>query len=266
VTLTTQNTQSAFRAVQQKYVEADAFALVVDYEKKGFHPEDVKDWLKPEDLAVRMKLLDALEKYATQLADISGDTPPLAVDAAAKELGVSLTTLAQTEPLRRMAKNAPMEAVNTAFDALAHFLIEEKRNKDLPRLVAEMQKPVDTVADLLVKDLGTRESGGLRDELWKTYDRMLITQNTYIHQHRAQFTPGDLASQIERLPALVREQREADQTLEQTQRALRQLVTTHAELEKAVREKRDLHSEVYALVREGERIKDFYTSLATAKR
>src|SRR5208337_2428032 len=68
VNLTATNTESAFQTVEQKYAEVQAMSLVVDYGRKPFRPDDIHDWLAPEDLEVRMKLFEALKQYATQLA------------------------------------------------------------------------------------------------------------------------------------------------------------------------------------------------------
>ena len=74
-----------------------------------------------------------------------------------------------------------------------------------------------------------------------------------------------LVLEIEKLPALVREQRQADQMLAQTAVTLQQLVKANDEVLRAATTKQNLHADIGDLVNEAERIKDFYTSLGSKK-
>src|SRR2546425_3012101 len=73
MTLATENTKSAFDAVEQQYENVEAERIVVNYDKQGFNPNMVKRFLDPEDLELRLALLDALQRYASTLSDVSGD-------------------------------------------------------------------------------------------------------------------------------------------------------------------------------------------------
>src|SRR5437867_8981365 len=68
VTLATENTKSAFDAVEQQYENVEAERIVVNYDKQGFNPNMVKRFLGPEDLELRLALLDALQRYASTLS------------------------------------------------------------------------------------------------------------------------------------------------------------------------------------------------------
>jgi hypothetical protein len=56
VSLATENSKFAFNAV-----ETEADRIVVNYDTKGFRPDMVKRFLEPEDLNIRLTLLDALQ-------------------------------------------------------------------------------------------------------------------------------------------------------------------------------------------------------------
>ena len=47
VTLATENTKSAFDAVEQQYESVQAERIVVSYDKQGFNPNMVKQFLAP---------------------------------------------------------------------------------------------------------------------------------------------------------------------------------------------------------------------------
>lgn len=272
VDLSAANTESAFQTVEQKHAEVQAMRLVIHYDKRGFNPADVKDWLAPEDLAARMKLFEALKQYSAELAAVSGTGQVQQMDSSAKDLGASLTKLAGSDVLKNISSGTSMapNVAATAVDGLGRWLIEKKRNKELPELIRQMQGPIKTISDLLSEDIGNRQAGtsrgsGLRQQLWMEYTELITDQDEFIRQNEGQFSPEQKLAQIQRLPALVREQRQADQMLAQTQLTLQQLVKANDELLKAVTTKRDLRTQIEDLVAEGERIKDFYSSLSANK-
>ena len=90
VTLATENTKSAFDAVEQQYENVEAERVVVNYDKQGFNPNMVKRFLGPEDLELRLALLDALQRYASTLSDVSGDKQLDQFDDKTRALGSSL--------------------------------------------------------------------------------------------------------------------------------------------------------------------------------
>jgi hypothetical protein len=73
VSTMTSNTKAAFAVVEQKYEEAQAFTLAVNYRPgERFDPASIRVLLPEEDLDARMKLLAGLEGYGSQLEAIAG--------------------------------------------------------------------------------------------------------------------------------------------------------------------------------------------------
>ena len=269
LTSTTTNVQTAFETVEQKYEEAQALELAVNYDTAGFDPDKVNPWLQPEDMEARTKLLKALQQYASQLESIAGKDSMDEADTTTKALGASLTEISKSEPVKKMAGEASMasNAATSAIDNIARWLMESKRSKELPNLIQQMQEPIETICTLLRKDIGERTKGshgsGLRDQLWLDYSQLIMEQDSFIQHNKDKLTPIEKRTEIERLPALVRERKESDETLAQTSDCLKQVVKANAELLKAVQTKQDLRSEINDLFQEASRINDFAHSLNT---
>ncbi len=269
VTLATENTKSAFDAVEQQYENVQAQRIVVNYDKQGFNPKMVAHFLDPGDLQVRIDLLDALQKYASTLSDVSGDKQLEQFDDKTRAFGTSLQNLTGTDAFKKLVSSsaASPNIAATAVNALGRWFIERKRQQHLPELIAEMQEPVRTTAELLEADIGTppdetgRGGHGLRDQLWNEYTQAMVQQVAFIEQNKDRMDPIAKAAAIEELPQLVKRRSLADQALKQTQATLSKLVDTHAALLRAVKSKGDIQAECSALISEGQRIKNFYESL-----
>ncbi len=274
VTETTMNTKAAFEVVEQKYEEAQAFTLVVNYKPgQRFDPASVKFLLSEEDLEARMKLLAGLQQYGTQLEAVAGGAAAGKVDQSSKQLGASLKSLAPSVAIKKMATNAiytgGANAAAAAIDALGNWLIQEKLRKNLPGLIASMQEPIAAISDLFKADIGSvnadGEGHGLRFALWMTYTQLIQKQQEFLTANFKELTPEHRTAEIEKLPAMVRARRLADQTLAQTEAGLDLLVKANAQLLDAVKTKTTMHTQIDALQAEGSRIGEFYRSLNAAK-
>lgn len=269
VTLATENTKSAFDAVEQQYEDVQAQRIVVNYDKQGFNPRMVQLFLEPKDLEVRLALLDALQQYASTLSDVSGDKQLDQFDDKTRAFGSSLQALTGTAAFQKLASSSAMDVniATTAVNAMGRWFIERKRQQRLPQLIGEMQEPVRRTAELLQADIGSvpdeRGNGGrgLRDQLWNEYTQAMVQQVAFIDENKDRLDPASKADAIKRLPQLVRQRSLADQTLKQTQQTLSKLVDAHTALLQAVNSKTDVEAEFSALISEGQRIKSFYDSL-----
>ena len=269
VSLTAGNVQAAFDAVEGEYANAEADRLVVNYDKAGFNPSEVKSFLPPEDLQIRMALLKGLSEYANSLAEISSDKKLTEFDNAAKQFGNSLQALSGSAASKLLPKSsdADRNIATAAIDALGRWFIERKRQKELPKLVAQMQGPIEKICDLLSADIGNapdpsgKGGSGLRDQLWREYDQRMMDKSAFIDHNKGSMDAMTRAAEIRKLPALVRQQLLADKTLAQTQSGLKKIAATHAQLTKALTDKASFTAQASELVSEGQRIKEFYVSL-----
>ena len=269
VTLATENTKSAFDAVEQTYENVQAERIVVNYDTQGFNPKMVNRFLDPADLEVRLTLLDALQRYASTLADVSGDEKLDVFDDKTRALGSSLQSLTGKAAFQKLVSSSAQDAnvAATAVNALGRWFIERKRQQHLPQLIEEMQDPVKSTAELLEGDIGSapNEQGqgghGLRDQLWNEYTQALLQQVAFIDHNKDHLDPASKAAEVRKLPVLIRQRSLADQTLKQTQATLSELVDAHGALLRATKAKTDVQAEFSALISEAQRIKSFYDSL-----
>jgi hypothetical protein len=269
VALATENTKSAFDAVEEQYESVQAQRIVINYDRQGFNPKMVKHFLDPEDLQIRLDLLDALQRYASSLSDLSGDKQLEQFDDTTRAFGTSLQNLTATDAFKRLVSSwaGNVNVATTAVNAIGRWFIDRKRQQRLPDLISEMQQPVKTTAELLEADIGSapdengRGGHGLRDQLWNEYTEAMIQQVAFIDQNKDRMDPATKTEAIERLPQLLKRRSLADQTLKETQATLSKLVDTHAALLRAVKSKGDIQADCSALISEGERIKRFYDSL-----
>jgi hypothetical protein len=269
VTLATENTKSAFNAVEQQYENVQAERIVANYEKQGFNPNMVQQFLGPEDLEVRLSLLEALQQYAFTLAEVSGDKQLDQFDDKTRALGSSLQALTGQPAFQRLVSSSALNVnvATAAVNAMGRWFIERKRQRRLPQLIDEMQEPVRTTAELLEADIGNAPDArghggnGLRDQLWNEYTEALIQKVAFLDHNKDRMDPGSKAEIIRSLPQLVRQRSLADQTLKQTKVTLSTLVDAHAALLRAIRSKTDIQASLSALIAEGQRIKGFYDSL-----
>ena len=269
VVLATENSKSAFTVVEQRYEDVQAAKIVVNYEKNGFNPNTVTRFLEPEELETRLTLLDALQRYASTLAEVSSDQKLDEFDDKTRALGTAVQALTTTTAFQKLANSSGTNTniAVTAVTALGHWFIERKRQQHLPELIEQMQGPVRTTAELLRADIGSPPDSqghgghGLRDQLWNEYTQALVQQIAFIDQNKEHMDPISRAAEIRKLPALVRQRSVADQTLRQTQSTLNELVDAHAELLVAAKSKASLHSAFDGLIVEAQRLKGFYDSL-----
>jgi hypothetical protein len=249
--------------------------LVVNYDREGFHPDQIKKFLTDEDMGPRQELLKGLQIYAQSLAELSGGKPISTLDEQAKALGSQLQALSQESvwtQAKWKASEAEVQGATTAVAALGQWLIEEKRGRELPKIVRDMNGPIQQISALLISDIGQKpsENGsgghGLRNQLWVQYDDLLEHQDRYIRETPT-LAPAEKRALIEQLPKLVARQRDSDRALAVTQDALKQFVVTHEAIlaSKSGKDDGAFRAQIAALISEGMRLKDFYDSLSNGK-
>ena len=269
--MTANSVTAAFDTVEQSYYQTQIQTLIVNYDKNGFNPKSIKPFLTSDDLEVRAKILGGLQEYAQKLSDVVSDQHLTEFDTQTKAFGQALVDLKGNPVLKNIAAGVPDTGLNiltTAVDSLGRWFIDYKRQKNLPTIIGDMQKPVDGICTLFIADIGSRpdDSGrgghGLRDQLWRQYDSLLQLQDEFIQKSKDKFDPKTKAEEIAKLPLLVAEQKKADNTLKATQDALQKLSETHKALTKAFEKNNpsleELISQLYA---EGQRVKTFYEGL-----
>lgn len=275
--LTTQNIANAFDIVERNYYEVQVLRCVVHYdEKQGFQPGSIKPFFAPEELEARLRVLKGLQQYSEKLALIMSDKQLSAFDKQTKNFGNSLETIKKDFVKNNLlSKNNTLvddnqiQIFTTAINTLGRWFIEYKRQKGIKEIVQGMQGTICDICDLLIKDIGTSpveseaNATGLRAQLWNQYKLSMSLQNKFILDNSASLDTVSKRSEIRRLASLVSEQRQADATLKATKDAISKLKETHGKLNEVFsRETIEIDNLITQLISEGERVKNFYNSLA----
>jgi hypothetical protein len=283
--LTSTNVQAAFTTVNQTYNSAQRIHYAVTYVGTEDPSKIPSGWLPPETLNVRLQVLQGLKQYASDLSSLTGSNDVDSLNKASTAVGKSLTDLTKTEPFKQFAADLPTDISNeagTAVDALGNWLIELKLKNSLPALIEKVDPTIQSICVLLVEDIGAVNNDpahpskgyGLRQVLWNQYNDIIRSQNQYILKNQCKegkrepencFTPQERLSEIEKLPALVEQRNETDETLQQVQATVKQLARAHTELLKAAQTKQTLTADLGDLVAESERLNTYYGSLSKSK-
>lgn len=266
----TQQVSNAFDTVERSYYDAQVSTLVLNYDTHGFHPEVIKPFLTGEDLKVRQTLLQSLQVYAQTLADVAGNKPIETLEDQARSFGDSLNGFAKNDTLKKFAPTISDDEINiatTAVATLGRWLIDRKRSKELPKIIADMSAPITQIANLLIEDIGMAPDSeghggrGLRNQLWIQYDKLLENQDGFILHNKNNMSVAERKQEIEKLPKLVIEQRDADRTLAATQDALRRMAAAHAAILVGDKSGASFQTRIAELIEEGKQVQSFYSSL-----
>jgi hypothetical protein len=283
--LTSSNVQSALQTVETNYADANSFSYAVTYDG-NWDPHNIPTtWLTSESMNIRLQILQGLKQYASELSSLTGSNDVDSLNKASTAVGQSLKGLTGTAAFQKlsMAKSLPAnfsEISSTSVNALSNWLIELKLKKNLPAEIEKMEPTVQSVCALLVADIGDLDAEnrnpfdgtGIRQVVWITYNKRITAENQYILHNQCTdkkttdcLSGNDRFAEIEKLPALVQQQRAADLTLQQVQTTVKQLAAAHTELVKAAQSKQDLKAELEDLVGEAERLNTYYQSLSSSK-
>jgi hypothetical protein len=262
------NSSSAYDTVEHATYDAQVSSLVLDFDSSGFDRKKIKPFLPESDLNARKALLSGLQEYADQLASVAGSGAFDPLDQQTVALAGRLDSLSENAEIKKLAPSASesqAKGLATAVNALGKVLIEKKRRRELPSILTKMQPVIEQICGLLDADIGQRPASGvpghgLRSQLWNEYDNIIGNQTDYISDNKARLSPAEKASEIAKLPRLVRQQADADAALAKTQIALRDLVRAHRALLEA-HDTGTFKDRISELVSDGQEIARCYNSL-----
>jgi len=253
---------NAYQVVEDRYYQAQVSALVISFDETGFDRTAIKPFMAPKDMQARTDILNGLQGYAELLAEVSGDQPMRDVDTQSKALSSSLKALS-ADDLNSWAPPGDIDLAVKALNVLAKVLMEHKRSRELPEILGQMREPIQTICELLQKDIGDPKNSGLRNQLSNSYADIIRKQQQYIRLNSKSMSPADKRAEIEKLPALVSAGAKADHILATTQRELGDLSKAHTMLADTAREKNSpaFNVRLQELVEDGRQLKVISSSL-----
>ena len=266
-TATIAQTNNAYQLVNQTFFDEQMAVLVANYDKTGFDPASFQPFIHPDDLAVRTKVLNGIEQYATLLAEVSGNQPITDLETQATAAGQALTKLQQSDFKGFKIDSSDQNLAVTAVVAIGAVLINHERNRALPGILDKMNQPIQDICKVLEDDIGTDASPGLADALHRAYSREIQAEVDFIKANAGSMDADQRRTEIETLPKLVQAQQQADQALAATVKSLKALAAAHAALTttKAQKNAPAFRLELTQLVQDAQSINGFYTSLSSTK-
>lgn len=231
-TAAVKSASAAYGTAEQMHRDTEVALLVAHYDQNKFDTARLDPLLPPEQMKYRTALFRGLTNYAETLAAISSDAPLNTFDQSNTALAASLQQLGQSPGLAAYVKasNYPKDVnlVATAVDALGRALIEHRRSRALPALLQQMQPHIDTLAALLVADIGTPQTNGLRYQIRLDYEQQISMQKDIV---RDQKLTGDARQAvIMKMVALYDAEHTADDSLAALADEIMQLSRAHAAL------------------------------------
>jgi hypothetical protein len=265
------NTSTGYDTIQRTTIDVGVSSLVLDFDKSGFDRDKIKPFIPEHDLEIRQQVLRGLQKYSDDLADTASDHAFASIDDQSQALSKQLTALSTNSDLKKIAptvtvNDSEAKGLATAVETLARVLVERKRRKELPKIIAKMQPVLEQICHLLDEDIGNKPvngqgGNGLRGQLWDEYDAMIVNQITYIRKNSDKLGPAEKKAEISKLPELVQEQQAGDAALATTQKALRDLPNTHKALLAPDKSDNTFKERLQVLIADGQQIGSLYSKL-----
>ncbi len=260
--LTADNTTQAFKLVEDSHFKEEISEAVLNYDNKaGFNPDLIRPFMEAKALQARLDVLNGLKSYAANLSALMGNGPLTNLDQDTTKLGSALSAVDTNLVQDSFFETAPatkeeLQIFTAAVNALGHWLITYKEQKEAKQAMATMQQPVAGICQLLQKDLAI-----LGQQLRNDHSQTLLNENQYLLTN-----PGDRRAAIGEMAVLTREMKNDAAIFALMESATARLAATHNAMG-------DLFSKDTASIRsligefsaEAQRIAAYYGSLQAAK-
>ncbi|MGZ0079497.1 hypothetical protein [Methylomonas sp. ZR1] len=273
-----ENVADAFKQVNQAYIATATDEAVGIISQGGkVDPKAVsKPFLDNDQYEARAAVLRVLADYAGLLAEIMGDTPQQNLDAEVDKFAAALNSLSSSSDLQNLlGVSSPLTKndvgiLATGINEIARLFIDYKRTKETKVIIRDADASIARITTLLQKDIGAkREVSGLRSQLYAAYDKRLADRFIWISRQSkpGKTTTNGFSSVEQRAEVvawldLVKDQEQADHTLERIYKSLGTLRAAHGKLLTAYDDDApELDSLIGLLKSEAERVSARYKSL-----
>ncbi len=288
----------AYHTAQAIHAESVDYDAAASFEQtQVFIPSNIQDWPPDKDIQIRLAVLEAFQLYVKDLGTITGGTDSPALDAASKSMGENLTNIANTlapaaetalgvapapssttettttttssstttttssssSTLPPLVSPEAAKGISVAIDALGQFLVNRTIEKELPKQIEAMDPHVQTLCELLARDITQLQIHEKLDS-----DDVIEKQMTFASNPK--LDPEEKHVESMKLPAMARQQQANDRALTQLRAAIVNLEMTHHALAAAAQDNNpeSLTQKLKDLSAAGESLGKFYSSLSPA--
>jgi len=267
--LTISNTTQAFTLVEDIHYKEEVSEEIKNYnDKTGFVLSTIQPFMGSDALQVRLDVLNGLKSYAANLSALMGKSSLTNLDQQTTKLGQALATVDTNLVKYSFFKTAPATAqeiqiFTTAINALGHWLITYKQQKDAKQVIALMKGPVKSISELLQRDFRI-----LKQQLALDNKETLENEDRYLHDNLARFdnNPGEKRAVIQQMAALTQEMKNDAAIFDFLESAAAKLEAAHSALEEVFsKNTTNITSLIQELTTESQRISQYYSSLKTTK-
>jgi hypothetical protein len=263
------NSKDAYRAANDLREREQMEAGVYSYDYSADHDisfdphKEFKPLFTPDQLAARIKVLDALKAYADSLVQLTGKPSKedsKALDSAASGVGSNLqglaTQLNTAFPGVPAISDTGAAVISTAINALGEYLQNRTIKKSLPAVTGQMNDHVKALCGLLESDIAVMKTQADND-----YTSLLMTENQFVLHNKLDAV--EKRNEVEKLMAVVREQKANDRLLDALNNAVVKLRLTHQALAAAAQGNNpgSLKETIAELSAAGTNLSTFYKSL-----
>ena len=271
--LTADNTTQAFKLVEDTYYNEQVSRLIFnsgDQKRlEAFHLDSLHPFIDTNALQVRLDILEALKTYAANLSALMGNSSLTNLDQDTAQLGKVLITIdtnlvSDLKLHKEVFTTGEIQIFTAAINAMGHWLISYKQEKDAKTAIASMQQPVADICSLFQKDFPI-----LRDQLTNNLFLTFSQDRAYLIDHNAQFdnAPEQKRAAVGELAALAQDYNADLLIFDSMPSATAKLAAAQLSLAEVF--SRNKTGNISSLIKdfsaEAERITKYYRSLKTNK-
>jgi hypothetical protein len=263
VTLTTSNSVQAYDLMEQEHFDAQFSEAVLNYAGTHFEPA-FPALLTPDELQVRLNVLNALKLYAARLSTLMGNPTLTNLDQDTTKLGQSLHAL-NTNLVRSAfvkvtdVSSNDVQVFTAAVNFLGNWLITRKEQSEAKIAISAMQKRVPDICLVLEKDLVF-----VHNQVTNDFTQTSRHTDLYLQKSYNDLDPIQRRAELERLVALNVAMKKADAALTMTQSSIGKMESAHQALDQAFsKDTSNISSLIGEASGEAQRVAAYYNSLRT---
>ena len=228
----------------------------------------LKVLLTPEQIAVRIAVLDALKVYAQTLVELTGGKPSDSLTKASAGVGRGISGIAnnaaaafgQGSGSAAVLSPAAANGISTAVLALGEYLAASKVKSEAPSRIVTMDPTITTISRFLQADATI-----LARQAQDDFEQEMEHENSFIRNNGSRLSPVERRNEIASMLKMVRRERLSEELFSKLRVAIERLALTHTALA-AVAHKSDpatFEHNLADLVAAGTSLGNFYSSLPT---
>jgi hypothetical protein len=263
VTLTASNSVQAYDLVEKEHFDAQFSQAVLDYDGHQFQPV-FSNFMTPDQLKVRLDVLNAVNSYAAQLSGLMGNPTLTNLDQDTTKLGKSLNDLNQDLVTSAFVKSAlvtpnDVQIFTTAVNFLGNWLVTRKAQSEAKNAITSMQKYVPAICEVLEKDFAI-----MHNQLTNDFDATIRHTTLYLRNNYDHLDPIQRRAELEHLVALRMAMKKADAALTTTQSSVEKIKAAHQVLDQAfTKDTSNISSLINEASGEAQRVAAYYNSIQT---